>query len=301
MIVSHPRCRFQGSYAAIPTPFQGDEFDARALEGLIEFLLARGTDGIVVCGTTGEGSTLSDAEKRRVIEETVGLVGGRVPVIAGVGTNSTKTTIESARSACALGVDGLLVVTPYYNKPSPRGLVAHYSAVAEATMKPIVLYNVPSRTGVDLTPEVVAEVGARFTHIVAVKEALPSVERVKRLVGETPVGVLCGDDASIADFMSYGALGVISVLANVMPAEVAELVRVSVPGRDSARAAALVERVGPLARALFVESNPVPLKAVLAGMLSGFRADVRLPLAPLTASSRAELQRAAALCGLPCS
>ena len=218
MIVPHPRCRFQGSYAAIPTPFEGGEIDSRALETLIEFLLARGTDGIVVCGTTGEGSTLSEAEKRRLIEATVGLVGGRVPVIAGVGTNSTKTTIDSARTACELGVDGLLVVTPYYNKPSPRGLVLHYSAVAEATMKPIVLYNVPSRTGVDLTPEVVAEIGSRFTHVVAVKEALPSVERVKRLVGTTPVGVLCGDDASIADFMSYGALGVISVLANAMPA-----------------------------------------------------------------------------------
>ncbi len=298
MIVPHPRCRFQGSYAAIPTPFSNGAIDWSALRTHLEFLIERRTDGIVVCGTTGESATLSDEERRRAITTTLEIVDRRVPVIAGVGTNDTRTTIEHARFAATAGVDGLLVVTPYYNKPSPRGLVLHYAAVAEAVTTPIVLYNVPSRTGVDLVPEVVAEVGKKYAHVVAVKEALPSLERVKRLIAHTPLAVLCGDDASTADFMGLGAVGVISVLANVMPAEVAELVRASTPRGDSNRGAALVERTAPLTRALFVESNPVPVKAVLAEILDGYPDEVRLPLAPLTDASRAELLRAMQACAL---
>ena len=298
MIVPHPRCRFQGSLPAIPTPFSRGQVDLDALKRHVDFLVERSSDGLVVCGTTGESATLAEDERARVIETVVRHVNRRVPVIAGVGTNDTRTTVEYARAAVAQGVDGLLVVTPYYNKPSPRGLVLHFSAVAEAVTAPIVLYNVPSRTGVDMTPETVAEIGKRYAHVVAVKEALPSVERAKRLVAETPVGVLAGDDGAIADFTSYGGLGVISVLANVMPRETAELVRASVPGGDSVRAAALVERVAPLVKALFVESNPVPVKAALSEILPGYRDEVRLPLAPLTAASRAEVRRALALCGL---
>lgn len=298
MIVPHARCRFQGSLPAIPTPFAGEDLDWAALERHVEFLLERGSDGLVVCGTTGESATLTESEREELIARTVGLARRRVPVIAGVGTNDTRTTVANARSAARLGADGLLVVTPYYNKPSPRGLVLHFSAVAEAVKTPIVLYNVPSRTGVDMTPEVVAEIGARFPHVVAVKEALPSVERAKRLVAETPVGLLCGDDESIASFMGFGGLGVISVLANVMPRETAELVRAAVPGGDSTRAAELVERTAPLAKTLFVESNPVPVKAALAEILPGYPSDVRLPLASLRAQSLAELRRALARCGL---
>lgn len=298
MIPPHSRCRFQGSFAAIPTPFADGAIDWAALRAHVEFLLARRTDGIVVCGTTGESSTLTDDERRSLIATTHELVRGRVPVIAGVGTNDTRTTIEHARSAQAAGVDGLLVVTPYYNKPSQRGLFLHYSAVAEAVAKPIVLYNVPSRTGVDMTPEVVGELGKKYAHVVAVKEALPSLERVKRLVAETPVGVLSGDDASTADFMGLGAVGVISVLANVMPAEVSDLVRCAVKGGDSVRAANLAEKTAPMTHALFIESNPVPAKAVLAELLPGYRAEVRLPLAPLTAESRDAVLRAMSACGL---
>lgn len=292
MIVPHPRCSFQGSFAAIPTPFSQGAIDWTALRTHVEFLLARGTDGIVVCGTTGESATLTDDERRELIRETLAIVSGRVPVIAGVGTNDTRTTIEHARFAESARVDGLLVVTPYYNKPSPRGLVLHYSAVADAVTTPIVLYNVPPRTGVDMTPEVVAEIGRNYGHVVAVKEALPSLERVRRLVAETPVAVFSGDDASTVDFVGLGAVGTISVLANVMPAEVAELVRCARPSGDSKRGARLVELTSPLTRALFIESNPVPVKAVLSEILSGYGADVRLPLAPLTESSRAELRRA---------
>lgn len=297
-MLSHPRCQLQGSIVALPTPFRNGALDFTALKVLVEFHAARGTDGLVVCGTTGEAATLSDAERRSVVETTVALARGRMPVIAGVGTNSTRTTIENARAVAGTGVAALLVVTPYYNKPSPRGLVAHFGAVAEAVETPIVLYNVPSRTGVDMSPEVVTEVGLRYRHVVAVKEALPSLERVKRLVQETPCGVLCGDDASVADFMGLGALGVIGVVNNLVPEKVAELVRCSIPGRNSNRAAELVEYVRPLTRDLFIESNPVPVKAALAMMMSNLTDEVRLPLVPLAQESRAQLLRTLQACGL---
>lgn len=298
MIAPHGRCRFQGSYVALPTPFRGEVVDFAALNTLVEFHAANGTDGLVVCGTTGESATLTDDERRAVIDATIRLARGRMPVIAGVGTNCTRSTVEHARFAAAAGADGLLVVTPYYNRPSPRGLALHFGAVAEAVTIPIVLYNVPSRTGVDLTPETAREVALRHPHVVAVKEALASTERVKRLVGETPLGVLCGDDASIADFVSLGALGVIGVVNNIVPRQVAELVRCAMRGGDSVRAAALVEELRPLARDLFVETNPVPVKAALAWMFPDVSADVRLPLAPLTDESRARLRATLSSSGL---
>ena len=283
------RCRFRGSLVALVTPFRDGAIDLAAFRGLVDWHCASGTDGLVVAGTTGEGATLDDEERPRLFRAAVEHARGRLPILAGVGTNSTRTTIENAREAEDCGVDGLLVVTPYYNRPTPRGLVLHYSAVAEATKTPIVLYNVPSRTGVDMIPEVVAEVAARFPRVVAVKEALPSLERVKRLVGETEADVLCGDDASIADFMGLGAVGVIGVVNNVVPRKVTALVRAAAPGGDSARAAGIVEEIAPLVRDLFLESNPGPVKAALA-MLGKCRDEVRLPLAPLTESNRAKLE-----------
>lgn len=298
MIVPHQRCLFQGSYVALPTPFRGPDVDWSTLRTLVEFHARRGTDGIVVCGTTGESATLTDDERRALIETTIALARGRMPVIAGVGTNCTRTTIEHARFASQAGANGLLVVTPYYNRPTQRGLVLHYSAVAEAVDKPIVLYNVPSRTAVDLSPEVVRELATRFAHVVAVKEALASTERVKRLVGETPVGVLCGDDASIADFVNCGAVGTIGVINNIVPEKIAELVRCAVPGSNSVRAAELAEYIQPLAQDLFIESNPVPVKAALALMMPGFSDQVRLPLAPLTDANRKKLRATMASYGL---
>ncbi len=298
MIVPHARCPFQGSFVAIPTPFRHGEIDWGALRTILEFHAARRTDGIVVCGTTGESATLSDAERRALIETTVGLVKGRMPVIAGVGTNCTRTTVEHAVFATQAGVDGLLVVTPYYNRPSPRGLVLHFSAVAEATTTPIVLYNVPSRTGVDLQPETALEIGKRFEHVVAVKEALPSTERVKRLVRETPLAVLCGDDGSIADFVSLGAIGVIGVVNNLVPTAIADLVRDAGSAQGSVNAANIVERIRPLIRDLFIETNPVPVKAALAMMMPSVSDEVRLPLAPLTDANRRQLRQTMSACGL---
>jgi len=289
MIRPHPRCRFQGSLVALATPFRDGELDLQAFRGLIDWHASSGTDGLVVAGTTGEGATLTEEERERVFVAAVEGARGRMPVIAGVGTNSTRTTVEYARAAERCGVDGLLVVTPYYNKPTPRGLVLHFGAVAEAVRLPIVLYNVPSRTGVDMSVAVVVEVSKRFDHVVAVKEALPSIDKVKRLVAESPAAVLCGEDAAIADFMGHGAVGIVGVVNNVAPVEVSELVRVSVPGGDSVRAAALVERLAPLVRDLFIESNPGPVKAALA-WLGRCREEVRLPLATLEPGNRSRLE-----------
>ncbi len=298
MIVSHPRCRFQGSYVALPTPFRDGRVDLPALHALVDFHADRKTDGLVVCGTTGEAPTLEDWERRAIVEAAVARARGRLPVIAGVGTNDTRTTVAHAKSAAALGVDALLVVTPYYNRPTQRGLEAHYGAVAEAVATPIVLYNVPSRTGCDLQPETVAAIGKRFPHVVAVKEALPSVERAKHLIAETPCALLAGDDASIADFVSLGAVGAVNVVGNVAPEKIAELVRCSVPGRDSKRAAELVEWLRPLVRDLYIETNPAPVKAALALLLADVRDEVRLPLVQLEPRNREKLKATLLASGL---
>jgi 4-hydroxy-tetrahydrodipicolinate synthase len=289
MIREHPRCRFQGSLVALVTPFRGGELDLESLRGLIDWHAASGTDGLVIAGTTGEGATLTDEERERLFVAAVERARGRMPVIAGVGTNSTRTTIENAKAAERCGVDGLLVVTPYYNKPTQKGLALHFGLVAEASELPIVLYNVPSRTGVDMLPETVGAVAQRFEHVVAIKEALPSVERAKQLVAETPAALLCGDDGSTADFMLAGAVGVIGVVNNVAPGEVARLVRSCAPGGDTRLAAGLVEKLSPLVRDLFIESNPGPVKAALA-MLGRCSDELRPPLASMENANRVRLE-----------
>jgi 4-hydroxy-tetrahydrodipicolinate synthase len=297
MIAPHARCKFQGSFVALPTPFRDGHVDYAAFHDLVAFHLAHKTDGLVVAGTTGESATLLETERRSLIEYAVALARGRVPVFAGVGTNATRSTVEMAKFAATAGADALLVVTPYYNRPSRRGLFLHYAAVAEAVELPVVLYNVTSRTGVDLVPEVVGELGRKFENVVAIKEAMPSIERVRRLISETNVSVICGDDGSIADFMSLGAVGVIGVVNNVMPEAVAELVRAAAPGGDSVRAAALVESIAPLVRDLFIETNPVPVKAALS-MMKLCSAEVRLPLAPLEDVNQRTLEATMRACGL---
>lgn len=290
MIAPHPRCTFQGSYVALPTPFTEGRVDLSALHALVDFHADRGTDGIVVCGTTGETPTLEDWERRAIVEAAMGRARGRMPVIVGVGTNDTRTTIEHAKTAASLGADGLLVVTPYYNRPTQRGLEQHFGAVAEAVTTPIVLYNVPTRTGCDLLPATVAAIGQRFEHVVAVKEALASTERARQLIGGTPCALLAGDDASIADFVSLGAVGAVNVIGNIVPEKIAELVRCAAPGGDSKRAAELVEWLSPIVRDLYIESNPTPVKAALSLMLPVIRAEVRLPLVQLEPANHARLE-----------
>jgi 4-hydroxy-tetrahydrodipicolinate synthase len=282
------KCPFSGSYVALPTPFRGDEVDLESFRALIDFHVERQSDGLVAVGTSGEAATLSDYERRSVIEAAVEHSAGRLPVIAGVGTNSTRVTLELARFAEKAGADGALAVTPYYNKPTPRGLLGHYGALAEACALPIVLYNVPSRTGCDLKPATVAELRRRHENVVAIKEASNSVGRARELLASSDIALIAGEDGLIAEFMSLGAAGVIGVVANIAPREVAELCRVARPGGDAARTAELVAWLSPLVRDLFIESNPIPMKAALAAM-GLCSEEVRLPLATLEDSSRERL------------
>jgi 4-hydroxy-tetrahydrodipicolinate synthase len=282
------KCPFRGSYVALPTPFRDDKPDLEALSALVEYHAENKTDGLVVCGTSGESPTLTDYERRTVIEHAVHQSHGLLPVIAGTGTNDTRHSIELTRFAKEIGADGVMCVTPYYNRPSPLGLERHFGALAEATDLPLVLYNVPARTGCDLKPATAAAIRAGHGNVVAIKEASASLGRARELREATDLALICGEDALIADFMALGAVGVIGVVGNVAPREVAELCRSAAPGGDAARTAELCAFLAPLVRDLFVESNPVPLKAALA-YLGLCRDEVRLPLAPLLPPNRERL------------
>lgn len=281
---------FTGSYAALPTPFAWDGLDLEAFAGLVEEHAAAPSAGVVVAGTTGEAATLSDAERRVLIDCAVEVAAGRCQVLAGVGTNDTRGTLELARFAASAGADGLLVVTPYYNRPGQRGLVAHFAAVAEASLAPVILYNVPSRTGTDLSPATAAAIRAASANVVSLKEASGDLSRLPALLEIDGLGLLAGDDGQIAAFLSAGADGVIGVVANLAPAEVAELC-LAAGNDDFARTRELEAFLAPLVEALFVETNPVPLKAALA-LLGKCRADVRLPLVELEPDSQAAVESA---------
>ena len=279
---------FQGSIVATVTPFKNGAVDEEKLRELVEYQIENGTDGIVPCGTTGESSTLNYEEHDRVIQIVIEQVNKRVPVIAGTGSNSTHEAIEITKHAKEMGADGALLVTPYYNKPSQEGLYLHYKAVADAVALPQVLYNVPGRTGVNLLPETVARLSAH-ANIVAIKEATGSLQQaseVLALCGEN-ITVLSGDDFITLPMMACGAKGVISVTANIMPKEVAALVDAYNAGNmEEARRLHLY--LLKISNAMFIESNPVPVKTGVA--LQGRCSDeVRLPLAPLVESNRSKL------------
>jgi len=279
---------FHGSYVALPSPFHEGRLDLEAFEELIEFHAAHETDGIVVAGTTGESTTMNEFERRSLIHAAVDFSHGRLPVIAGVGTNCTQSTVELARFADAAGVDGLMVVTPYYNRPSRRGLLTHFGCVADSTDSPILLYNVPSRTGSDLDPEIVCELAARHESIVAIKEASGEVDRVPRICGASDLAVLCGEDRLMRPMALFGAVGAVNVTGNLAPDEVSELLRIGRQGGDASRADELETQLSALIRALFIEVNPVPLKTALAH-LGRCREEVRSPLAPLEDDHREQL------------
>ncbi|HTF89739.1 MAG TPA: 4-hydroxy-tetrahydrodipicolinate synthase [Planctomycetota bacterium] len=282
------KCPFQGSLVALPTPFRRDEVDFAALHHLIEWHVEKKSDGIVVAGTSGEAVTLSDYERRSLLHATVEYARKRLPVIAGIGTNNTRQSVDFARFAADAHVDGLLAVAPYYNKPTQPGLVAHYSAIAEATSLPLILYNVPGRTCTDLKPETIAECRSRYPHIVAVKEASGSIGRAQQIKESSDIALIAGEDALIAEFMGLGAVGVIGVVANIAPSQVAELCRVARPGGNAVRTAELVDWLAPLIRDLFIETSPTPMKTALAAMkLCG--AEVRLPLVAMEAANQERL------------
>jgi 4-hydroxy-tetrahydrodipicolinate synthase len=279
---------FKGSIVAIVTPFNNGAVDEEKLRELVEFQLAGGTDGIVPCGTTGESSTLDYEEHDRVIRIVVEQVNKRVPVIAGTGSNATHEAIELTEHAKKIGADGALLVTPYYNKPTQEGLYRHYQAVAKAVALPQILYNVPGRTGVNLLPETVARL-AEIANIVAIKEATGSIQQASEVIAlcGDKLDVLSGDDFITFPMMACGAKGVISVVANIMPKEVAALVDAFFAGKmEEARQLHL--RLLKISNAMFIESNPVPVKTAVA--LMGMASDeVRLPLAPMAEGNRAKL------------
>jgi 4-hydroxy-tetrahydrodipicolinate synthase len=272
---------FTGSWVAIVTPMRDDgSIDLAAWDRLLDWHAAEGTVGIVVGGTTGESATLTDDELQTLVRAAVARVGGRVRIIAGAGVPSTAVTVERARMLSALGVDGLLVVTPAYVKPTQEGLFRHYAAVAAASRVPVVLYNVPGRTGVDMLPAIVARLGA-VPGIVALKEAVAGADRVRDILALAPaLTVLSGDDATAREAVLAGARGVISVTANVAPLAMSRMVTAALTG-DAALAAELDAPLARLHADLFVEGNPIPVKWALQRM-GMIRQGIRLPLTPLS-------------------
>lgn len=290
---------FSGSLVAIVTPMHADgTIDLDAWARLLDFHAANGTRGIIVGGTTGESATLNDAELRELALHAAARLRGRLALIVGAGSSSTADTVTRIGWLRELPIDGLLVVTPAYNRPSQEGLFQHFSAAAAAAAgKPLVLYNVPARTAVDLKPAT----AARLSHlpgIVALKEAVPEVARVRELIAATRPGftVLSGDDATARAALGAGARGVISVTANVAPRQMSEMVAAALAG-EAARAAQLDEPLAGLHRELFVEANPIPVKWLL-GQMGLMPYGVRLPLTPLAEEYRPRVLAAARACGL---
>lgn len=280
-----------GGYVALPTPFRDGRLDLETLERLIDRVADHGIDGILIAGTTGETPTLNEYERRSLIHAAVDFNGGRTHLMIGVGTNCTRTSVENARFAVSCGADSILVVTPYYNRPNRRGLLLHYGQIADATDAPLVLYNVPKRTGCDLTPDVAAELAARHECIVAIKEASPSVERVRELVDQTDLAVLCGEDSLLVEFCEAGAVGAVSVVANLAPGHVMRLIDRACTQGDLEGARQIQQKLDPLIEALSIEVNPVPLKAALS-ILGLCRDEVRAPLARMESRNLARLQEA---------
>jgi 4-hydroxy-tetrahydrodipicolinate synthase len=289
---------FSGSLVAIVTPMRPDgavDFDAWGR--LIDFHAHAGTSGIVVGGTTGESATLSDAELGELTQRACALARGRMAVIAGAGTSSTAATVARVRWLSALPVEALLVVTPAYNRPAQEGLYQHFAAAAAASSKPLLLYNVPARTAVDMKPATVARL-SQLPGIAGIKEAVPEVARVRELIGACRGDfiVLSGDDASAREVIEAGARGVISVTANVAPAAMSEMVAAALMG-DAARALALDRPLAGLHRDLFLEANPIPVKWLLAQM-GLMPAGIRLPLTPLAEGCRPAVLSAARAAGI---
>jgi 4-hydroxy-tetrahydrodipicolinate synthase len=286
---------FSGSLVALVTPFRDGKVDLGKLEELVDFHVSSGTSGLVPCGTTGESATLSHDEHDLVIRAVVERSRGRIPVLAGTGSNSTTEAIRLTRFAQEAGADGALLITPYYNRPTQRGLVAHFEAVAAATDIPLVLYNVPSRTGTNMLPAAVIECASRLPKVVAIKEASGSIDQSVEILRGARIDVLSGDDSLTLPLMAVGAKGVISVVANVVPRLMADLARHALAG-DFAAARALHLRLFPLFKALFVETNPIPVKAAMAikGLVGP---EIRLPLTPLEEKNAAHLRQVLAEIG----
>ena len=281
---------FRGTFTALVTPFRNGGIDFDALAGLVESQIKAGISGIIAVGTTGESPTLSHDERLGVIRKCVEVANGRCIVLAGTGSYSTRDTVEATKQAESLGVNGALVVAPYYNKPSQEGLYQHFKTIADATSLPIMLYNIPGRCGVDIVAGTVARL-ASCRNIVSIKEAGGSVDRVSELHGQLPDSftILSGDDSLTLPFMSVGALGVVSVVSNLLPAEVVALVTAYANG-DAGLAEKLHRRLFPLFKDMFIEPNPVPIKTAL-GWKGLLLPEVRLPLCPMSQANQERLRK----------
>ena len=288
---------FTGAATAIITPFRDGKVDFEAYGRLLDWQIAEGIDGIITVGTTGEGSTLNDAEHKEVISFCVERVAGRVPVIAGTGSNDTAYSISLSKFACEAGVDGLLLVTPYYNKATQQGLIASFSAVADACTKPCILYNVPSRTGCNIAPETCATL-AEHGNIVAIKEAsgnISQVAKIAQLCGDK-MDIYSGNDDQIIPILSLGGKGVISVLSNLLPKQTSQMCHLFMEGQTEKALAMQLEYLS-LVDALFCEVNPIPVKAAMAAM--GYcENSLRLPLTPMDKKKEEILLQLMAKAGL---
>jgi 4-hydroxy-tetrahydrodipicolinate synthase len=288
---------FRGTGVALVTPFKSDgALDQAALEKLVDWQIEQGTNFLVPCGTTGENPALSADEHRRVVEITIRRANGRVPVLAGAGSNSTDRAVELARLAIDLGADGLLTITPYYNKPTPDGLRRHFGAQADAIEKvrsgfPMIMYNVPGRTGVNMTAETTLRIAREIPNMIGVKEASANMEQMLTILRERAPGflMLSGDDAWTLPLIGAGADGVISVAANEIPALMSQMTAAALKG-DFVRAREIHNRVLPLMSGNFIESNPIPVKAAMKLMGILENDTVRSPLAPITDVNLKKLQ-----------
>jgi len=287
-----------GFHVAIVTPFRDDgEIDWQAWSRLLDWHIASGTDGVVVGGTTGESPTITDAELGELLRRAREQVGTRMQIVVGCGTNNTAGTVERVRQFSAHAVDGLLLVTPAYNRPSQEGLFRHYEAAAQAASVPLILYNVPSRTAVDMAPETVARL-SRLPAIAGIKEAVPDMQRVRELAAQCRqgFGLLSGDDATSREAIRCGATGVISVTGNVAPARMSQMVSAAM-AQDAAGAAELDRALAGLHQSLFLEANPIPVKWALERM-GMMRGRLRLPLTPLAPRHHAAVEASLAQAGI---
>lgn len=288
---------FSGSAVALVTPFKDGQVDWRSLETLVQFHLENGTHGIVACGTTGEAATLSHEEHVDVVKAVVRLVAKKIPVIAGTGSNSTEEAVTLTREAEKAGADGALLISPYYNRPTQEGIYQHYKRVASSAGLPLIIYNIPSRTGSKIEPETLARL-SEVRNIAGVKEATGSVDQaidVMRLCGDR-LAVYSGEDSLTFSLMVLGGKGVVSTVANVAPKEMSQLTEACLKGAWE-KGRELQFRLVPLIRAVFIETNPIPVKTALS-LMGKCRGDLRLPLTPMSEPNLKKLQQAMADFGL---
>lgn len=292
------RRTFQGSLVAMVTPFSDGKIDEAKLRELVEFHVQSGTDGIIPCGTTGESPTLSHEEHKRVVELVIKAAAGRIPIVAGTGSNCTAEAIDMTVHAAKAGADAALLVSPYYNKPTQQGLYEHFRAIAQAAPDlPMIVYNIQGRTAVNVETETMARL-AQIPNIVGVKEASGNLDQMSAVILACgpDFTVLSGDDSLTLPLMAVGGRGVISVVANFLPKETVELTHAALEG-DFKRAREVHQRLFPICRAMFVETNPIPVKEAMA-MLGMIRAEWRLPMCPMGDANRERLRKTLAAAGI---